>query len=105
MGSWVDARRHPEVGKTVTEPGRARSVLRTRIGTVARHRALLDRWAAIIFLASLSVPAATQGQTGPTSTTTTISSTVEPWWTMIATSFVSAAEAMPEEKYDFTPKD
>jgi uncharacterized damage-inducible protein DinB len=34
-----------------------------------------------------------------------LASTVQPWWTMITTSFVAAAEAMPQEKYDFTPKD
>ena len=34
---------------------------------------------------------------------TTVSSTIAPWWRMIQTSFIDAAEAMPEEKWSFKP--
>ena len=69
---------------------------------------LLARWTAIAFTVSLAVPGIATGQTSSPSGAadpTALASTVQPWWAMIATSFVGAAEAMPEEKYDFAPKD
>ncbi len=35
----------------------------------------------------------------------TMASTIDQWWRMIEQSFVSAAEAMPAEKYAFVPKE
>ena len=45
------------------------------------------------------------GQAAGSGSTVTLASTIEPWWAMIQQSFVSAAEAMPADKYDFAPKD
>jgi uncharacterized damage-inducible protein DinB len=35
----------------------------------------------------------------------TMASSIAPWWTMISTSFIGVAEAMPADKYGFAPKD
>ena len=51
--------------------------------------------------AALSMPAA---QTAP-KPDPTMASTVHQWWEMIGRSFVSAAEAMPEDKWAFAPRD
>jgi uncharacterized damage-inducible protein DinB len=45
------------------------------------------------------------GQAAGSGSPVTLASTIEPWWGMIQQSFVSAAEAMPADKYDFAPKD
>jgi uncharacterized damage-inducible protein DinB len=42
---------------------------------------------------------------GAASPSVTMASTIEPWWGMIQESFVGAAEAMPADRYEFTPKD
>jgi uncharacterized damage-inducible protein DinB len=55
-------------------------------------------------IVALAVPAlaAAQGSSKPAPT---MASTVLPWWQMIEKSFVSLAEAMPEDKWSFAPKD
>src|SRR3954453_9644097 len=45
------------------------------------------------------------GQATGIGSAVTMASTIEPWWGMIQQSFVSAADAMPADKYDFAPKD
>ena len=47
----------------------------------------------VVSTAGLQAPAASP----------TFASTIDQWWGMIETSFVSAAEAMPADKYDFAP--
>ena len=60
---------------------------------------------AFLLAAILCLPLAAAGQDKPAAPAATMASTIEPWWTMIAASFVSAAEAMPADKYDVRPKD
>jgi uncharacterized damage-inducible protein DinB len=73
------------------------------------HRMLLAQWTALAFIVSLAGPGTAKAQTpspaAGAAEPAALASTVQPWWTMITTSFVAAAEAMPEEKYDFVPKD
>jgi uncharacterized damage-inducible protein DinB len=53
---------------------------------------------------SLTIPATASAQAGAEATPTMVS-TVMPWWQMIQKSFVSAAEAMPEDKWSFAPRE
>jgi uncharacterized damage-inducible protein DinB len=46
----------------------------------------------------------TAAQTSP-KPAATMTGTILPWWTMIEQSFVTAADAMPEGKWAFAPKD
>jgi uncharacterized damage-inducible protein DinB len=60
----------------------------------------------VLLVASAAAGAPTEkgAQGGAASPAPTMASTIDQWWTMIAQSFVSAAEAMPADKYDFAPK-
>ena len=58
----------------------------------------------LLFAVWLSAPAIVFAQTG-SNTPPTMVSTIMPWWQMIQRSFVSAAEAMPEDKWSFAPTD
>jgi len=60
--------------------------------------------AAAALIAALCAPSAAIAQTTP-KPETTMSSTMHQWWNMIERSFVAAAEAMPEEKWSFAPRD
>jgi hypothetical protein len=51
--------------------------------------------------AALSLP---PGQT-TVKTEPTMASTIHQWWDMISRSFVAAAEAMPDDKWSFAPRD
>jgi uncharacterized damage-inducible protein DinB len=53
---------------------------------------------------ALSRPVLASGQSTSMSPQTMVS-TILPWWEMIEKSFVSVADAMPEEKWAFAPKD
>jgi hypothetical protein len=53
---------------------------------------------------ALSCPVLASGQSTSKSPQTMVS-TILPWWEMIEKSFVSVADAMPEEKWAFAPKD
>jgi uncharacterized damage-inducible protein DinB len=53
----------------------------------------------------LCLPLAAAAQDKPAAPTASLAASIEPWWSMITKSFVSAAEAMPAEQYDFRPKD
>ena len=70
-------------------------------GAIARRR-----WRVVSIVAMLAVPcpciASEQSTAKPPQT---MVSAVMPWWQMIEKSFVSVAEAMPEEKWTFAPKE
>lgn len=59
---------------------------------------------AVAAIAALCVPCAVSAQTKPQAETT-MASTIHQWWNMIERSFVAAAEAMPEEKWSFAPRE
>jgi hypothetical protein len=61
-------------------------------------------WYLLLTIVYLATPATAVGQTGA-NTPSTMASTIMPSWQMIQRSFVSAAEAMPEDKWAFAPKD
>ena len=60
---------------------------------------------ALLLPALLCLPLAATAQEKPAAPSPTMASTIEPWWAMIARSFVTAADAMPADKYEFRPKD
>ena len=62
------------------------------------------RWLLLLATLSLGAPATALGQTR-SNTAPTMVSTIMPWWQMIQRSFVSAAEAMPEDRWAFAPKE
>ena len=57
-----------------------------------------------VFLAILGSTADGGAQT-PAKPPPTMSSAIHQWWDMIARQFAAAADAMPEEKWSFQPKD
>jgi uncharacterized damage-inducible protein DinB len=60
--------------------------------------------AVVVFLAVLGSTVNGGAQT-PAKPPPTMSSAIHQWWDMIARQFVAAADAMPEEKWSFQPKD
>jgi uncharacterized damage-inducible protein DinB len=62
------------------------------------------RWYLVLIALAWATPATALAQTGA-NTTPTMVSTIMPWWQMIQRSFTSAAEAMPEDKWAFAPRD
>jgi len=58
----------------------------------------------IAVAAALSVAGDSPAQTSPKPPATMVGA-VLPWWNMIESSFVSAADEMPEAKWSFAPKD
>jgi len=67
-----------------------------------RSRVLVSILALSAFVTVLPVHAAAEGQARDTPPA--MAGTVLPWWDMIAESFVSAADAMPETAWSFAPK-
>jgi uncharacterized damage-inducible protein DinB len=59
----------------------------------------------ILAAAISAAPVAAQQTAQPAKPIPTMASTVGQWWDMISRSFVSLADAMPEEKWSFAPKD
>ena len=53
----------------------------------------------------LGVPVDAQQQAPAAKPAPTMAGTTGQWWEMISRSFVALADAMPEEKYSFAPKD
>lgn len=60
------------------------------------------RCASLLFATWCAAPGVAFAQ-GASSAPPTMVSTIMPWWQMIQRSFVSAAEAMPEDKWSFAP--
>lgn len=52
-----------------------------------------------------AVLVALAAQTPTSKPAVTMASTVGQWWDMIARSFIAAADAMPEDKWSYAPKD